>query len=40
MKVVGFAGYSGAGKTTLVERLVLLSDWGSVLSCCENDFPS
>ena len=23
MKVVGFAGYSGAGKTTLVERLVL-----------------
>ena len=22
MKVVGFAGYSGAGKTTLVERLI------------------
>ena len=22
MKVIGFAGYSGAGKTTLVERLI------------------
>ena len=24
MKVIGFAGYSGAGKTTLVEALVAL----------------
>jgi molybdopterin-guanine dinucleotide biosynthesis protein len=24
MKVIGFAGYSGAGKTTLVEALMML----------------
>lgn len=37
MKVVGFAGYSGAGKTTLIERLIpLLKARGEVVSVVKH----